>query len=301
MEKVNLNAYTRKNLNHELKKEYVESCKNPEFRGLINKLKIKDDVAYKYTSKLETTLNELCNCKNCKSINECKNKVYGYVFFPTLKGEKLEFNYNPCKYMKKLSESESKNKCKYYELPLMIRNARMKNIDTSDKKRAPIIKWLKKFYDEYPSNNHIKGLYLNGSFGSGKTYLISSLLNELGDKGYKIVMVHFPEFILSLKSFGPDYQARINELKKSDIILLDDIGAEVVSSWSRDEVLGTILQYRMDNCLPTFFTSNYTVEELEEKEANSKNGIENVSSRRVIERVKQLTNQLTLNSENRRK
>ena len=30
------------------------------------------------------------------------------------------------------------------------------------------------------------------------------------------------------------------------MLLLDDIGAETVTEWSRDEVLGTILQYRME-------------------------------------------------------
>ena len=33
---------------------------------------------------------------------------------------------------------------------------------------------------------------------------------------------------------------------------------------TRDEILGTILQYRMDNNLTTFFTSNLNIEELEE-------------------------------------
>lgn len=37
-----------------------------------------------------------------------------------------------------------------------------------------------------------------------------------------------------------------------DVLLIDDIGAENNSPWSRDEVLGTILQYRMDSDLTTF-------------------------------------------------
>lgn len=46
-------------------------------------------------------------------------------------------------------------------------------------------------------------------------------------------------------------------------MILDDIGAEFLSSWFRDEILGAILQYRMMERLPVFFTSNYTPEELE--------------------------------------
>ena len=35
--------------------------------------------------------------------------------------------------------------------------------------------------------------------------------------------------------------------------MMDDIGADAMSSWIRDEVFGVILQYRMQEQLPTFF------------------------------------------------
>lgn len=38
-----------------------------------------------------------------------------------------------------------------------------------------------------------------------------------------------------------------NELLNSDLLLIDDIGAENNTPWARDEVLGSILQSRMDN------------------------------------------------------
>ena len=45
------------------------------------------------------------------------------------------------------------------------------------------------------------------------------------------------------------------QMKNTEILFIDDIGAENCSAWSRDEVLGPILQYRMQSHLPTFFTS----------------------------------------------
>ena len=82
--------------------------------------------------------------------------------------------------------------------------------------------------------------------------------------------------------------------------LLDDIGAENVSSFNRDEVLGPILQYRMEEGLPTFFTSNLTLEELEENLSLTTSGSDKVKARRIIERIKQLTKQMELVSKNRR-
>ncbi len=295
MSKINSKNYER-----ELRKEYALAKNNLDFQDLLIKLKVKDDIAMHYTSKLENTVLELNNCKTCRSLLECKNKVSGFVDYPKLVEDRLEFSYVACKYKKEAIKNENKN-ITYFEIPYLIKQARMKDIDLKDKNRLHVVKWLKKFYDEYENNPHQKGLYLYGSFGSGKTFLVASLLNELSFKGKKITIVYLPDFLLSLKSFGDDYLEKINEVKKSDLILLDDIGAQTNSVWSRDEILGSILQYRMDNQLPTFFTSNYKIEDLENKLSISKGQEEKISARRIIERIKQLTDQVELVSENRRK
>ncbi len=46
---------------------------------------------------------------------------------------------------------------------------------------------------------------------------------------------------------------KFGKLKTVPLLLLDDIGAENTTNWSRDEVLAPLLQYRMENHLPTFF------------------------------------------------
>ena len=89
-------------------------------------------------------------------------------------------------------------------------------------------------------------------------------------------------------------------IKRVEILLIDDIGAETMTEWSRDEVLGTILQYRMQEGLVTFFTSNFSIKDLEEHFSVSSKGIEKVKAKRIIERIKHLTIEMTLVSENKR-
>ncbi|NLA32726.1 MAG: primosomal protein DnaI [Mollicutes bacterium] len=291
---------TNRNINAELKKNYATALKDPKFKKLILDYKIPDDVAMRYTSKLEDSALELSNCENCKALENCKNKFPGYANTPKLVGDRLEFNYVACKYMQERLDKENKT-VSYYDIPYLIKLAKVKDIDVKDKNRTEVIKWLKDFYDNYQKDPKQKGLYLHGSFGSGKTFLIAAFLNELADKGKKVVIVYFPEFLLSLKNFGSDYVLRVEELKRCDILMLDDIGAQANTEWSRDEILGTILQHRMDNGLVTFFTSNYSLEELEEKLAMTKNQQEKIAARRITERIKQLSNQLPLVSANRRK
>ena len=89
-------------------------------------------------------------------------------------------------------------------------------------------------------------------------------------------------------------------IKKVPLLLIDDIGAENVTLWGRDEILGTILQYRMEEGLTTFFTSNLTYEELESALSLSKGKVDSLKATRIMERIKNLTVNMNLIGENRR-
>ena len=237
-------------------------------------------------------------------LGNCKNSLQGYIYYPEVVNDNLVFDYIPCKYMQeKIEKDKYKDNIYIYELPKEIKEASMKNIDLDDPKRFEIIKWLKKFIDDYEENKNNKGLYLTGNFGSGKTYLISACLNELAKKEHKIAIIYYPEFLRSLKeSFNDseEYNSRFNFIKNIELLLIDDIGAETMTEWSRDEVLGTILQHRMQEGLTTFFTSNLTIEELEEHFSISSKGVEKVKAKRIIERIKYLTTEMVMVSSNKR-
>ena len=295
-----IEKFDNRSLIQDLKKNYHEATKDPQFIKLINKLKIKEEFAMKHTSKLQRSVCELNNCKNCPGLDKCKNPSKGYIYYPRLNGNILVFDSIACKY-KQEEISIDENSSKMYNQPLAVRTANMKDIDKKDKNRVEAIKWIVNFYKEYKNNKHIKGLFLHGSFGCGKTYLIAALFNELAKEGYEPIIYHYPRLLVDLKeSFGSSFDKKMNELMECDLLLLDDIGAESVTSWSRDEILSTILQYRMDEKLPTFITSNLNIEELENHLAETKDSVDKVKSKRIIERVKQLTDDIEIISVNRR-
>ncbi len=284
-----------------LEENYDEAMKNPDFKDLAEATGLPHGELMKHTSKIELSVQERLNCKGCKSLYECKNKVRGYVHTPDVLEDRAVFKYVACPYQQ-TKLAEEKNSCNYYEMPESLKKAKMKDIYGDDANRLPVLKWLKNFYDTYQNDRHQKGLYLHGSFGSGKTYLICAMLNELSKRNVDITIVYYPELLRSLKeSFDKDdFPDRMARLKRVSILFIDDIGAESVTPWSRDEILGTILQYRMDAELPTFFTSNLTIEELETHLSNTKNDVDKVKARRIVERIKQLTCSVELISKNRR-
>ncbi len=280
-----------------LTKSFMDACKDQKFRRLLKTLEVDDKTAMKYTSSLCDTVEELNNCSNCPGLIYCQNRLDGHILYPATEGKQIVFSYVPCKYEKERREKEANRMTRDKELA----SASMKDIDGTDKKRIPVLKWLIRFCENYDKNGNHKGLYLHGTFGCGKTFLISAAFNELAKKRVSTEIVYLPELLRDLKSDFDTFGDRIDYLENVDLLLIDDIGAEKVTEWSRDEILGTILQHRMNNYKTTFFTSNLTIEELEQHLIISSNVDELVKARRIIERVKQLSEDMELIGENKRK
>mgnify|MGYP000873877416 FL=1 len=287
---------------YELERNFDIEMEDETFKKLVSKIKLSKDEIIKYTSRIKDASLELKNCANCKNIMECKNNICGYVYYPSVLQDNLVFSYVPCKYKKKLdNDTKYQDNIISFDMPKEIINASMKNIYTDDKNRLETIKWLTIFIKKIENNEKSKGLFLTGNFGCGKTYVVAAAFNELAKKNKKVACLYYPEFLISLKErFSDDYREVFDKVKKCDLLLIDDIGAETVTSWNRDEVLGTILQYRMQESLPTFFTSNLSLKELEVHLAgNDSEG--KIKARRIIERIKYLTDNITMIAENRRK
>jgi primosomal protein DnaI len=283
-----------------LKQEFMKSLEDQNFVKIVNRLDVPEEVLINNNSKIRETIEELKNCKTCKGLDHCKNHLCGYVSYPVKEGEGLIFDYVPCKYQKEINRE--KTNVTYFEVPKFIKEAKMSDI-YPEKERLSIIKYMKDFISKFDTDKKLKGLYLCGSFGSGKSYLISALINEVSKKGYNSIILYYPNLLSSLKaSFNTeDFDIKLDSIMRCDLLLIDDIGAENNTAWSRDEILGTILQKRMNNYKTTFFTSNLNMEELERHLRISSYSDDEIKARRIIERIKQLTNYMELISENKRK
>lgn len=278
------------NINEKLLINFNKQLNDEEFKSFVDVLGLSYEELSKYTSILLDSKKEYYNCKNCKSILECKNKVNGHAYLPEVKNNTLNFCYKKCRYKQELEEKNKYLDNVYtFDVPEEIRLADLKNIYKEDKNRHKVIKYIGMFIKNYQNDKNQKGLYLYGNFGCGKTYLISAMLNELAKKNIKSAIIFWPEYLRMLKSsFNTnDFNNSFNKIKEIPILLIDDIGAENITAWARDEILCSILQYRMEEHLPTFFTSNLDLDSLEKH--LSINGTSDVKARRILERIKQLT------------
>ena len=288
---------------NELKQNYIKKLDDLNFCGLRKMLNTSEEVLMKYTSSLEDASIEFSHCQNCKGLEECKNKIKGYMYTPKLDNNRINFSFIACPYQvqKEISIKYQEN-IYLFEVPKRVKEASLKDLYKNDKNRVEFMKYVKNFILEFTKDGNSKGIYLHGSYGTGKTYLIAALFNELAKKDIKSAIIYVPEFLRVLKSsFGTDFEEKYDYIKRVPLLLLDDIGAEYLTPWARDEILGTILQYRMDEKLPTFFTSNLNLKQLEEHFSNTSSGKEEIKGRRIIERIKDLTNDFELVGESNRK
>ena len=199
-------------------------------------------------------------------------------------------------------EAAIKNRLKLINLPASLRKASLAQVDLDDLGRLPVFEKLLAFVEQYPTI--LKGLYLYGDFGVGKSFMVAALAHDLSERrGVSSTLLHYPSFVIDVKNAIGDGNVKtlVDEIKLSEVLILDDIGAEQSTAWVRDEILQVILQYRMQENLPTFFTSNFNFEELEQHFAKGKHGNDETwEARRVMERLRYLAEETRLEGVNRR-
>lgn len=298
-------------LNEETEEMYQETLQrilsDPKTKALLNNEEtpitptmIENDllVMNEYISA-ETT------CERCGSVDTCCNNPKGYVPKIDVRNNRIHVIYEPCE--QKVKEDAYNKRKQMIDAQFVsqdIKDATFESIThyPSTNRKDVHQKLMKKAYDIL-NNQHHKGLYIHGKFGVGKSYFLGALANELSKYQISSVLIYVPEFISRLKGGFSDgtTQQLLTTVKTAEVLILDDLGAEDVTPWVRDEVISNVLHYRMVENLPTFISSNFTMESLEQNYRKTRdNGVEETKSRRILERLRALCDEVELKGDNYR-
>lgn len=197
------------------------------------------------------------------------------------------------------------NKLTAYKMPKAIRQADLQTIAT-DPGRAEVVTAIVDILPKLLArgDDYVQGLYLYGNFGVGKTYLMGALANALAANNIDVMLLHFPSFAVDLKNtIGKDNAARerlLTQAKTTTVLMIDDLGAENLSMWIRDDILGVILEYRMQNELTTFITSNFDMDELTAYLSETRDDRDPGKAARLMQRIQFLTRLVEITGKNRR-
>lgn len=221
----------------------------------------------------------------------------------------IDVVYVPTAQLKEQQKKEQlRNRVKLLNMPRFIRQASFDDFYMDEEhqsaSRQAAFNAAIKFTQDYKPGLFVPGLYLYGSFGVGKTFLLGAIANQLALQEDEVTMLHFPSFAVQMKNSIKNNTTEdlLNTVRTAPVLMIDDIGADAMSAWIRDDVLGVILEYRMQQELPTFFSSNFDMKELEEEHlaVDAQGNQEPLKAKRIMERIQFLSREMPMMGQNLR-
>lgn len=233
---------------------------NKEAEAFVEKIAsdpmLKDfDVNLNNVNDFANYLEEINNCQKCPSLEKCANNNIGYQTVI----ENGNFLLKECKYKEQDKKKSLRNSLiNTLFVSKSILNADLANFEANTPNRKKIYEYIVDFINKQKNQEFVKGLYIHGAFATGKTYILGCIANELARNDIKSLVIYFPDLVVELKNaIGTErLEELVNYLKSVDVLLIDDFGSENMTPWLRDEMLGSILNYRLMEQKAIFISSN---------------------------------------------
>jgi len=111
-------------------------------------------------------------------------------------------------------------------------------------------------------------VFMHGPVGVGKTFAMAAVIRQYVYEGYKCGRINFDSFCVKVRStFSPAAKVTAwemtEELKNVDRLFIDDLGLRSTpESQFAYDTFYDILNKRQERLLPTFISSNKTIEQL---------------------------------------
>ncbi|MFI3169394.1 MAG: ATP-binding protein [Faecalibacterium sp.] len=131
---------------------------------------------------------------------------------------------------------------------------------------------LKEYAEDFDRDSC--NLLLFGNSGLGKTHAALAIAGIVLEKGFDVIYISSPDFFSTVENHhfnnNPDEErALLEAVTQADLLILDDLGTELVSSFTIS-TLYTLLNNRTANKSPIIFTSNIVDGTLLEKRYTEK-------------------------------
>ena len=117
-------------------------------------------------------------------------------------------------------EAAIKKRLNLINLPSSLKNVSFLDVYRDDVARLTVLNKMIKFVNDYPNN--LKGLYLYGDFGVGKSFMVAALAHDLSEKRcVSSTLLHYPSFVIDVKNAIGDGNVKslVDEIKQAEVLI----------------------------------------------------------------------------------
>ncbi|MFA5481171.1 MAG: ATP-binding protein [Bacilli bacterium] len=209
-------------------------------------------------------------CRNCPGVENCKKATPHLQLRLIDDNGMIERAFTPCpKIMKRI---EIDNQYLYADFPNEWKESSTKTLDkTAERNR--IIKLFSQILQGLTS----RWIYIRGGQRVGKSFLAATLANDfVAVKKQQVAFISSASRIKELNDLAfsdkDRFAKKMVELCNVPLLVLDDFGNEYKNDYVRDTIVLPLLIERAKNRRLTFFTSDFSVEEIAQLYDTSKAG-----------------------------
>lgn len=277
-----------------------QALQDDDVKELVNKNNISQETLELDFLQVFSYVVNKKKCQGCTGFNKCNQDIIGSMPKLCYNGN-VYIEYVPCKYFEHQMNINEK-KANLITLACNLDNIDPSSLFQNKPVRNVVYNKMINIYNHTMNNEPVKGIYLYGPYGCGKSYIMACFANKYAESGKKVVFAYFPDLVRQIKSSitSGSLEETVDTLKDADVLFLDDFGGETTTTFIRDEVLGAVLQERMENKKLTFVTSNLDPKTLHSHLAETAKDIDDLKASRIEERIKTLMEFVELNDNNYR-
>lgn len=135
------------------------------------------------------------------------------------------------------------------------------------------------------------GLLIVGSYGTGKTHLVTAIANQLITAGTPVIAMTMIDLLARIKrSYDDGDRVREDEVmsvyENIPLLIIDDIGSEQPTEWGVARIYA-IFNSRYEAYMPTIITTNYGADELVRRLTPNTMG-DRHNAEKIIDRLKEM-------------
>lgn len=231
----------------------------------LNRMEVTDEAIQRGAILLLDLIKQDKICGQCKGFELCgkEGDAKGLYDFLDLYHDQLTIRTAHCpQYMNFVERREIESLNEYAIKTSEDRRYTFRNYPLEQQRKSPeLFAAAMEFADSFKVGNpgELKGLYIFGPPGVGKTHLMLAICNRLDERQIPNIFVRADTVFDKLRmavGAGKDMEAVIEKYCNVPVLAIDEFAQERANEFTLDKMF-RIINYRFSNKLPTLFTSNY--------------------------------------------